>query len=142
MNGYTVRTCEYCGRLFQSLGTGVCSACSEKLDRDFVKVREYIYDSPESVSIADILEHTDVPEKAIRLFLKEGRISSKMVSLGDYMKCEACGAPTEGGRLCRKCGAAFAAEAARISSQAKEHRKENEQCQSRNNQKMYTYGRD
>ncbi|SMC35515.1 hypothetical protein [Papillibacter cinnamivorans] len=142
MSGYTVKTCEYCGRLFQSIGTDICSACSEKLDRDFVKVREYIYENPENVSIADILENTEVPEKVIRLFLKEGRISSRTVSLGDYVKCEACGAPTDGGRLCRKCAAAFSAEAAKLSSQVKENPKEDPARRAWNSRSMHTYQKD
>ena len=104
-----IKKCVFCGRLFQSLGLDICPSCSDEADRDFVTIRDYIYDAAEKVSVQDILENTGVEEKKILYFLKEGRLSPQNVQAEGMFKCAACGVPISGGKLCSKCQNAWGA---------------------------------
>lgn len=103
MSQLNVKVCTFCGRLFQSTGPNICPECSVKLDEDFLKVREYLYDNPGHVDVLDIVNNTGVSEKAVLRLIKDGRIARK-VSEGDTdLRCAICGAPISSGRLCRRC---------------------------------------
>lgn len=93
--------CEKCGRMFQSAaGVKRCGRCRESDDDMYKVVREYIYDNP-GATVPEVSEATDVPEKKILNFLREGRLETK----GDTMliECEKCGDPIPTGKMCDKC---------------------------------------
>lgn len=93
--------CEKCGRIFQTIGSiTICSRCRETDDEMFKVVREYIYDNP-GATVPEVSEATDVPEKKILKFLRDGRLETK----GDAMliECEKCGTPIASGRYCDSC---------------------------------------
>jgi len=96
-----LRNCKKCNRLFSSVdGSALCSRCSEDADDGFNKVREYIYDNPNS-SVKDVSVGTGVSTDVILQWIREGRIV-----LGDHANisfCERCDAPIDGGRFCGKC---------------------------------------
>ena len=103
MSQFSVKVCAFCGRLFQSMGQDLCPECSVKLDEDFVRVREYLYDNPGHIDVMDIVKNTGVCEKAVLRFLKDGRLSRKISDREADLRCAICGAPISSGRLCRRC---------------------------------------
>jgi predicted amidophosphoribosyltransferase len=109
MGTLEVRDCAICGKLFRSYGRNICGPCLEQADRDFLRIRDYIYDTQKSVDVKDIHEHTGVSEKMILYLMKEGRLSKVDAKTG-HLKCTACGAPIPGGKLCPKCSAVWSAE--------------------------------
>lgn len=115
----TIRTCDFCGKLFQSLGTPHCPQCSTKLDKDFIKVREYLYSNKSAaINATEISENTGVSEKAVLYFIKEGRLARKEADGKSSMKCAACGVPIFSGKLCAKCASAWKNEASSIAKTA------------------------
>ncbi|MGI5970209.1 MAG: hypothetical protein ACOX7P_00605 [Oscillospiraceae bacterium] len=106
----TVKSCELCGRLFQSYGTRICAKCSEEADRAFRTARDFINSSDGSVGLNDILENTDVSEKIALYLIKEGRLSQKFVNIQGRLRCAACGKAIETGRLCAKCSSTWKAQ--------------------------------
>jgi uncharacterized protein (UPF0212 family) len=97
--GANIVQCKQCNALFQSYGADVCPICAEKLDRDFIIVKEYLYDHPDA-NITDIARDTDVEEKVILAFLREGRLS---VGESGIQRCEECGTPITSGKYCQRC---------------------------------------
>lgn len=117
-----VTQCKHCGKLFQSWGSEFCPSCTDEVDASFSKVKDYIYDHPET-NVMDISEGTGVSEKMVLYFLKEGRLS-----LGDKvygLECELCGASISSGRLCSKCQNVFQS-AIKVSSPQPEKKREEE----------------
>ncbi len=114
MSTLEVKKCSICGKLFQSLGTNVCAPCSEQVDKDFLKIREYIYDTSGDVDVKEIMENTGVAEKTILYLLKEGRLSEKNVTYKGDVKCAVCGKKINSGKLCAKCSAVWGAESKKI----------------------------
>ena len=93
--------CEKCGRLFQSIAdVKLCSRCRESDEDMFKVVREYVYDNP-GATVVEVSQATNVPEKKILRFLREGKLETK----GDAMliDCEKCGEPIASGRYCDRC---------------------------------------
>lgn len=100
----SVLQCKICGKIYQSLGADYCPNCADEMDACFHKVKDYLYDHPDT-NVVDISEGTEVPEKIVLQFLKEGRLS-----LGDEvygLECELCGASISAGRFCKKCHSVF-----------------------------------
>jgi flagellar operon protein (TIGR03826 family) len=95
-----VRQCRECGRIFNTLGSDTCPACAEELDESFRKVKNYLYDHP-TANVVEISKGTEVPEKTVLHFLKEGRLSIDESTCS--LECERCGAPISGGRFCKSC---------------------------------------
>lgn len=97
--------CEKCGRMFKTIGNiKMCSRCREGDDDIFRIVREYIYDNP-GATVTEVSEATDVSEKKIIHFLKEGRLETKGDSM--LLECEKCGEPIASGRMCNSCNRAL-----------------------------------
>lgn len=93
--------CEKCGRMFQTIGSiKLCSKCRETDDDMYKVVREFIYDNP-GATVPEVAEATDVAEKKILEFLREGRLET----IGENMliECEKCGEPIKSGKMCDKC---------------------------------------
>jgi len=91
--------CKRCGKIFRFYKSYYCPECLDEIDREFEKVRNYIYNNPRA-NITIISENTGVDEKVILEFLREGRL---VLSSNAGLKCEKCGAPIETGRLCDDC---------------------------------------
>jgi predicted amidophosphoribosyltransferase len=103
MSQFNVKVCAFCGKLFQSMGPDICPECSVKLDEEFVRVREYLYDNPGHIDVMDIVNNTGVSEKAVLRFIKDGRLARKVSTEEAGLRCAICGAPISAGRLCRRC---------------------------------------
>ena len=94
------RQCRGCSRLFQYYGNPFCPNCQEDMDGYYREVREFIYNNPRA-SVQEVVEATEVDEKFIIQFLKEGRLS--FADAVSALQCEYCGRNIATGRYCEKC---------------------------------------
>ena len=94
--------CTFCKKPFTSLGGRICPACNEKIDKDFITVRDYIYDNRHS-NIDKIAEETEVSKQVIIHLLKEGRLIIDSPDGDGLLLCEMCRKPVNTGRLCKEC---------------------------------------
>ena len=98
----TIIQCKICRKPFQSLGNKTCNECLDKIDRDFITVRDYIYDNPNS-KMEKIIEDTQVEKSVILQLLKEGRLTLDTPGAGGLLLCEICKEPINSGRMCNVC---------------------------------------
>jgi len=96
--------CTFCKKPFASLGGRICPACLEQIDKDFITVRDYIYEHKHS-NIDLIAKETEVKKPVIIHLLKEGRliIDSPDGEGGGILTCEMCKKSISTGRLCKEC---------------------------------------
>ncbi|HOA79460.1 MAG TPA: MerR family transcriptional regulator [Defluviitaleaceae bacterium] len=96
-----VRNCIRCGKLFNYIGKPICYECIQQDEKDFEKVKEYIYDHPKA-TITEVSKQTGVSVKKITKFLREERLEVVDGSVG-WLTCESCGADINTGRFCKEC---------------------------------------
>jgi len=86
------------------MGRRVCGECLLKLDEDFIKIREYLYDN-EGAGIEEVSEETGVSRKSIFYLLKEERliVGDENGVVNGLLTCESCKKPISTGRLCGGC---------------------------------------
>ena len=99
-----IRQCSLCKKPFQSLGGKICTECLQKMDEEFIIVREFIYEHKNS-DIDVVSEETGVKKAVILHLLKEGRLILDDVSGtgGGLLTCEVCRKPINTGRMCKDC---------------------------------------
>ncbi|WP_026895472.1 TIGR03826 family flagellar region protein [Clostridiisalibacter paucivorans] len=97
-----VRNCRKCGKIYQYDGFKICPTCRKEDEIDFQKVKDYLYDNP-NATIQMVSEETEVSEKKILRYLKEGRLELKDGSKNLILECERCGVSIKTGRFCDKC---------------------------------------
>ena len=94
--------CKICHKPFQSLGGFTCPDCVEKIDRDFMTVRDYIYDHPNS-KMDEVSKETGVEKTVILQLLKEGRLKLDTPDPEGLLVCYICKKPISSGRMCDEC---------------------------------------
>jgi len=95
--------CTFCKKPFQTLGRKICGECLEQIDKDFITVRDYIYEH-KNTDMDKVSEETGVSKQIILYLLKEGRlILDDESGGGGVLRCEVCKKPISSGRLCRDC---------------------------------------
>jgi len=95
--------CQFCKKPFASLGGRICPECLQQIDKDFITVRDYIYENKHA-NIDKISEETEVKKAVIIHLLKEGRlIIDGPDGGGGVLSCEMCKKPINTGRLCKEC---------------------------------------
>jgi len=95
--------CTFCKKPFQTLGRKICNECLEQIDKDFIVVRDYIYENKHS-DMDTIAEETGVSKQIILYLLKEGRlILDDDAGGGGLLFCEVCRKPISSGRMCKDC---------------------------------------
>ena len=94
--------CKICRKPFQSLGGITCHDCLDKIDRDFITVRDYIYDNPNS-NMDKVSEETGVEKSVILHLLKEGRLKLDSPDAEGVLVCYICKKPISTGRMCNDC---------------------------------------
>jgi predicted amidophosphoribosyltransferase len=96
--------CSFCKKPFQSFGGRICANCLERIDKDFITVRDYIYENKHA-DMDTISEETEVPKQIILHLLKEGRltIDDPDDTGGGILFCEVCRKPINTGRMCKDC---------------------------------------
>jgi len=89
---------------YQTTGNKICRDCLIELDKDFIKIREYLYDN-DGAGIEEVSEATGVSRKTILHLLKEERliVGGDSSDGGGVLKCEACRKPINTGRMCAAC---------------------------------------
>ncbi len=92
--------CKLCKKPFQSMGLQFCPECMKEIDEKYKPVRDYLYEHP-NASIEEVSEGTEVSERIILYYLKDGRLS--MAKASGLLRCEQCGAAINSGRFCEKC---------------------------------------
>lgn len=97
-----VRNCSKCGRLFNYIcGQSICDACKERLEDDFQRVKDYIWENPKA-NMQDICEVNDVTTNQIRQWIREERLQLTPDS-PVQLQCENCGNNILTGRFCQEC---------------------------------------
>jgi len=94
--------CQFCKKPFTSIGGRICPACNEQIDRDFITVRDYIYETKHA-NIDKISKETEVSKAIIMHLLKEGRLIIDSPDGDGLLVCEMCKKPINTGRLCKDC---------------------------------------
>ena len=96
--------CNFCKKPFQSYGGRTCSICLERIDRDFITVRDYIYENKHA-DMDTVSEETEVPKQIILHLLKEGRliVDEPEGDSSGILSCEVCKKPINSGRMCKSC---------------------------------------
>lgn len=94
------KKCKVCGKIFASTGGTECPQCIMETEKKFGLIKEYLYNNP-NATVMQISEATEVEEKMILHFLKEGRLEMK--SADGSLRCEKCGAAITSGRMCANC---------------------------------------
>ncbi|AZR73905.1 hypothetical protein BBF96_11195 [Anoxybacter fermentans] len=97
-----LKNCIECGKVFVHPTMNICSECYEEEEKDFEKVKEYLWDKA-SASIDEIHKMTGVSKKRIIKFIKSGRITAGELNFENVLTCESCGEPIKEGRYCKKC---------------------------------------
>lgn len=98
-----IRNCKKCGKVYNYIGGApICPVCKEDEEKEFKKVKTYLYDNP-GASITQVTSDLNVSIEMIKRFLKEGRLEI----LGDdgnlLLECESCGKAIKSGRFCEHC---------------------------------------
>ena len=98
-----IRNCKRCGNIYNYSGTAVCNNCTKQEQEDFDKVREYLFEHPNSPAM-EISQAIEVEVKVISRFLKEGRLRLESEKQSDLvLTCEKCGQLIKTGRFCEEC---------------------------------------
>ena len=98
--GSDVKQCKECKKLFYSFGSSFCPDCVEEIEKGFDRVKDYIYDHPKA-NVVEISQETNVSEKRILGYLKEGRLT--IDENNGLLLCEECGRSIPTGRYCSGC---------------------------------------
>jgi len=75
-----------------------------KLDEDFIKIREYLYEN-DGAGVEEVSEETGVTKKTILFLLKEERliVGDEGGNINGILNCESCRKPIHTGKLCKSC---------------------------------------
>jgi len=97
-----LKNCNKCGRVFQAeeIGQKFCDRCKGNEEDLFNKVREYIYDNPDT-NVMEVSEELEVDEDLILKWLRQGRLELKGDGVG--YPCDRCGKSINSGRFCSAC---------------------------------------
>lgn len=68
-----VQSCKGCGKLFSFLPRGHCADCIDLREERYRSVREWLRDNP-GASIIAACEATDISERLVAEFIREGRL--------------------------------------------------------------------
>ncbi|WP_349408641.1 TIGR03826 family flagellar region protein [Pseudalkalibacillus sp. SCS-8] len=95
--------CVQCGRLFAKSYRPTCEQCYKEDERLFEIVYKFIRKKANrQASIMEVSKATEVPEKTILRFVKEGRIRASQFPGLSY-PCDRCGEGILEGRICNSC---------------------------------------
>lgn len=94
------KCCDKCGSIYNFNGEKICPKCLAEMDEQFEKIKKYLQQNP-NAGVAEIAEETEVDEKVILHFLREGRL--ELAKTDAFLKCVNCSAPIASGRYCQKC---------------------------------------
>jgi len=96
------KNCLRCGKIFAYISQPICDECVRAEEEDFMRIKEFIWENPDS-SLIQIAEATEVSEKRIMKYLREGRLEISNSSSSTLITCERCGKPITTGKFCDSC---------------------------------------
>ncbi|MDR0491344.1 MAG: hypothetical protein LBH28_08905 [Oscillospiraceae bacterium] len=100
--------CKLCRKPFNGFSGRVCPDCLKKIDKDFITVRDFIYENKKA-SIDEVSDETKVEKAIILHLLKEGRLVLSGDDVGGgVLFCEVCKEPINSGRMCERCKGSIA----------------------------------
>lgn len=102
-----LKNCQYCGRLYNEVGNGMCPNCVEKENKKIEEVVSYVRENP-GAKIPEIVKETGAHETLIKRLIREGRFEQMGVKM--TYPCEKCGAPIIAGKICQNCSDAIKQE--------------------------------
>lgn len=111
------KQCKECGNIFQNPSSDICPKCTKEQDEQFEKIKKYLYKNP-GAGVMEVAEATEVEEKLILHFLKEGRI--ELSEPDGSIRCEKCGKAISSGRMCLECSKELAGKLNSVLPQKKE----------------------
>lgn len=79
----------------------ICESCKDKLEDDFQKVKDYIWDNPKA-NMQEICDANDVSTSQIKQWIREERLQLTADS-PVQLQCENCGKNILTGRFCQDC---------------------------------------
>ena len=107
-----VKICKGCKRMFNYItGPVMCAACKDKLEDDFVDVKDYIRKNP-GCSMQMVADECEVPIAQIKEWVREERLQFTNAA-GSGITCEKCGSAIPTGRFCDFCKKEMAQNLAR-----------------------------
>lgn len=96
-----IRNCKKCGKIYSYDGFNLCHSCRQENEKDFDRVKEYIYEHP-GANISEVHDATEVEVERIIEYLREGRL--EIAEGGNLiLECESCGKSITTGRYCDEC---------------------------------------
>jgi flagellar operon protein (TIGR03826 family) len=96
------KECARCKKLFDYvIGPPLCRECKEQDEKDFHRIKDFLYENPNS-TMADISKELNISVRKITRFLKEGRLETKKFK-NIVLRCKKCGTPIDNGDYCSKC---------------------------------------
>jgi len=115
-----VRNCKKCGRIFNYIGgSPLCPACREHEEKDFQRIKQYLYENP-GASLTQVSIDLDISVEMIRRFLREGRLEIANEDGNLILECENCGKSIKTGRYCMECERELASGLKSAASQMKQ----------------------
>lgn len=113
MHSNQLENCVLCGRLYLKSYTDFCLDCYKEIEADFKKVDAFIKDEANrEATLEELSEATDVPEKRIADFIRDGRIYGEDFPNLGY-PCAHCGTVIKRQVLCNSCYQEFSSEISR-----------------------------
>ncbi|UMZ74999.1 TIGR03826 family flagellar region protein [Natranaerofaba carboxydovora] len=119
-----ITNCPECGKLFKKVGKKICPECIQKEEEDFLKVKQYLDDNP-GATVPVVAEETEVSEKRINNFIREGRLEASSFE-NISVSCMSCGAPTKRGKYCSDCTGKLQSDLEKAMGEKKEEKKEDD----------------
>lgn len=113
MHSNQLENCVLCGRLYLKSYTDFCLDCYKEIEADFKKVDAFIKDEANrEATLEELSEATDVSEKRIADFIRDGRIYGEDFPNLGY-PCAHCGTVIKRQVLCNSCYQEFSSEISR-----------------------------
>lgn len=113
MHSNQLENCVLCGRLYLKSYTDFCLDCYKEIEADFKKVDAFIKDEVNrEATLEELSEATDVSEKRIADFIRDGRIYGEDFPNLGY-PCAHCGTVIKRQVLCNSCYEQFSSEISR-----------------------------
>lgn len=107
------RNCRRCGRVFNYIaGEVLCSECKKNDEKDFRRVKEFLYKNP-GASITEISNELNISPRRINNYLREGRLEILDDGGNIILECMRCGRSIKSGRYCEECERALKKELTR-----------------------------
>jgi hypothetical protein len=98
-----IRNCRWCGRVFVSRGSSVCSNCFAKEEDMFQDIKKYLKKNP-GQNASQVAAGTNLPLEVVIDFVSRGRLL-RSEREKNHSVCRICRKPIPSGKICASCEA-------------------------------------